>query len=187
MQPTAVTTDFDHLRLADPAALFDAPGLDGAAIRAALVKALAAARPSADESAAHVRLCRIADAGRALLADRTLLAETIHFTQVAAPDLADTAPIAHIRLIALHRRGDTPATVAEADRVLQAGRLDPAGRKIIWASLRQWNIMGMLPPPCGVSGRPLGRSGCRDCRSFWRGHAASQRFACSFWPRHCKA
>lgn len=50
----------------------------------------------------------LAETGRMPLADPKQYGASIHLTQVAAPDLAARAPLAHVRLIAMGRLGQTP-------------------------------------------------------------------------------
>lgn len=135
----------DRLPLADPAAVFGAPELDGASLRQALhnalirLPALVGLPPRADRQ----RL--LAEAGRILLAEPARLAEAIHLTRTADPDLADTAPLAHVRLVALWRSGDRDGTIAEADRVLALPHHSPRERQIMRASLISWRIEDSLP------------------------------------------
>lgn len=140
------TAEFAPLNLRDPSALFDAPEVDGTVIRMALCAAIHKVPPEPDQPPGFLRLRLLAEAGRILLADPSHLAEAIHLTRAAAPDLADTAPLAHIRLIAMFRGGDHAGTATEADRVLQSGSLAPSGRKIIWDTLFRWNLERSLPP-----------------------------------------
>lgn len=136
---------FARLGLSDPAALFDAPGLDGAAIRQALDTALDRVPAVPGQPAAFDRQRLLAEAGRFLLADPPRLSEAIHLTRRADPALADSAPLAHIRLIALWRLGDRDATVAEADRVLCLPRHSPRERRVLRDALIGWGVERLLP------------------------------------------
>lgn len=141
-----IPATFSGLDLSDPVALFDQTpaDVDGAAIRQALSTALSRVPESEATPKPVWRLRVLAEAGRVLLAEAAL-ASAIHLTQTAAAELADAAPLAHVRLVALWRRGDRDGVIAEADRILAQTTHLPQHRASIRASLREWNIERLLP------------------------------------------
>ena len=144
----AATSAFDLLGLADQGALFDQlpSGVDGDAIRQALNKVVRRVAEAPFESDAGKRQWLLAEAGRILLGDPAQYAAAIHLTQAAAPDLADSAALAHLRLIALWRSGNRAGVIAEADRLLGLPTIAPAGRRILRNSLRRWNLERQVLP-----------------------------------------
>lgn len=143
----AVPSTFELLNLADPVALFDQPpaGVDGEAIRQALHKALERISEAPAQSDAGWRQWLLAVAGQVLLANPAQYSAAIHLTQVAAPDLADSAALAHLRLIAMWRSGDREGVIVEAERILAIPTIAPATRKILRNSLRRWNLEQVVP------------------------------------------
>lgn len=143
----AAPSAFDLLNLADPVALFDQPpaGVDGDAIRLALNKVVERVAEAPAQSDAGRRQWLLAEAGRMLLADPAQYAAAIHLTLAAAPDLADSAALAHVRLVALWRSGDRQGVIAEADRLLCLPTIAPVGRRVLRNSLRRWNLEQLLP------------------------------------------
>lgn len=135
-----------RLNLTDPEVLFKTPdGVDEAVIRQAFDSAMAEAEALDREPSPQDRLRIVATAGRGLLADPAHLTAAIHWTQTAAPDLKDSASLAHIRLIALLRLRDRSAAVAEADRLLSAAAAGSPIRKLTYDALRRWNLDRELP------------------------------------------
>lgn len=144
----ALPSTYDFLKLADPVALFDSVdiGLDGAAIRRAIDMAIKRIPEDAEQPRARRRKRVLAEAGRILLSDPERRAEVIHLSYVAAPDLADTTPLASLRLRALWGGGDREGTIAEADRLMSLESGEPAGRLVLRNLLRKWNIEKKITP-----------------------------------------
>ncbi|MGD9861574.1 MAG: hypothetical protein AB7S99_00015 [Pseudodonghicola sp.] len=135
-----------RLNLTDPEVLFKTPdGVDEAVIRQAFDSAMAEAEALDREPSPQDRLRIIAEAGRRLLADPAHLTAAVYWTQAAAPEFTDGAPLAHIRLLALWRQGDRSATIAEADRLLSAAAAGSPVRKLVHDTLRRWNAERELP------------------------------------------
>ncbi|TYB85203.1 hypothetical protein [Oceaniovalibus sp. ACAM 378] len=139
-------SSFGVLALPDPAALFATADLDGAAIRHALETALGRITETPGQPPAARRQRVFAEAGRILLAAPERLPEAIHLTRFGAPDLADTASQAYIRLIAIWRLGDREGTSVEANRILALNTHTPAERLGIRNWLRQWGIEHQITP-----------------------------------------
>lgn len=120
----ALPSGFDFLNLADPAALFEHPpeGVDGTAIRQALDRAQ---QQVSQTPVAGQRLWILAEAGRILLADPAQYAAAIHLTRTAAPDLADSPALAHVRLIALGRLQRISELIAEVERLADLAPVTP--------------------------------------------------------------
>ena len=142
-----LTSAFARLDLADPVALFEQTpvGVDGAAIRRAIETGLERVPDAGTLSAEALRRRVLAQAGQVLLEKTDTLASTIYVTKVAAPDLSDDAALAHVRLVALFRLGDTETLLAEADRLMSLDRYSPSERQTLRTSLRNWNIERYLP------------------------------------------
>jgi hypothetical protein len=142
----ALPATVSSLDLPDPGALFGTPAnVDGGVIRQALETALDRVSQVPALPFAGWRLRVLAEAGRVLLAEPAHPAAAIHLTQLAVPDLADTAALAHVRLIALWQMGLRDETIAEAERILSLRSHPAAERRALTSTIRRWNIERRIP------------------------------------------
>ncbi len=147
MQPAAISSGIPP-QIADPDSLFSdlPPGVEAAPIVAALERALAGRPQPPGMPAATWRLQVLAAAGRLLMDDPLHLEAAIHLTLRAAPDLADAAPLAHVRLIAMGRGRGALAVGSEASRLAARIPADANMARVLRQCSLQFHARPYLTP-----------------------------------------
>ena len=120
-------------------------GIDGAAIIAALMAAIAEMQPvlglSLDQDLHAGQVLRIvATAAKSLLGDPKRLREAVYLTEQARADQTDSAPLAHIRIVALLQLGERARLIAELDRLLAQEPPDARLQEILQAFVLRGNL-----------------------------------------------
>ena len=124
-------------------------GIDGTAIIAALMAAIGEMQPvlglslDRDLLAGHV-LRIVATAARSLLADPKRLREAVYLTEQARADQTDSAPLAHIRIVALLQLGERAKLIAELDRLLAQEPPDARLQEILQAFVKKQRLANLI-------------------------------------------
>jgi hypothetical protein len=137
-----------RIGIARPEQLFEScpPGVSAGEIARALRKANMSINAGQSPSTDHQRLQILCEAGKTLIEKAGLLESAVYLSRFADAALADTAPLVHIRLIALYRSGKIDEVTREAERVLQSAKEGTQTSKIVRNSLRQWHLERRIAP-----------------------------------------